>query len=148
MHLSDPDANKFTAKIAKIRALQTAMGSHVARPTTTPVDTPKAGHRQVQHRLTANETEALIAKYRAGASIRDLAVEFRCGPTTVRKKIKAAGLTLPLTPPTKVQIDEMVRLYESGLSLARTGQRVGFTSKTVQKYLRGRGVRVRDTGGN
>lgn len=79
--------------------------------------------------------------------MRGLAEEFKCGRTTVRKKIKAAGLVLPLTPPTEAQIDEMVRIYESGQSMARTGARVGFTSKTVQKYLRERGVRTRDTTG-
>ncbi len=57
------------------------------------------------------------------------------------------GLTPAYSPPTEAQIDEMVRLYESGLSLERIGKRVGFTAHTVLTYLRERGVRTRDTHG-
>lgn len=47
-------------------------------------------------------------------------------------------------PAREAQVREMVRLYESGLSLVRVGERVGFSDKTVHRYLRDRGVRMRE----
>jgi len=45
------------------------------------------------------------------------------------------------------QIDEAVRLYEGGWSLARIGERMGINPTTVLTKLQGRGVRMRDTQG-
>ncbi|OFI39497.1 hypothetical protein BIU82_13985 [Arthrobacter sp. SW1] len=102
----------------------------------------------MQRRLTPKQVERLVDRYQGGATVYELADEFKCSRGTVSKKLKTAGVTLRRTPPTKKQIDEMVRLYESGLSLERTGERAGFTAHTVLKYLQGRGVRTRDTHGN
>lgn len=45
------------------------------------------------------------------------------------------------------QIDEAVQLYGSGLSLARIGERLGFSPTTVRSQLPRRGVRLRDPHG-
>jgi len=45
------------------------------------------------------------------------------------------------------QVDEAVRLYEEGWSLAWVGERIGVTARTVQLRLREAGVRMRDTHG-
>lgn len=45
------------------------------------------------------------------------------------------------------QVDEAVRLYEEGLSLARLGERIGASARTVQLRLSERGVAMRDTHG-
>ena len=41
----------------------------------------------------------------------------------------------------------MVRLYQSGLSLAKVADRAGCSSKTVLNYLRAEGIRTRDSHG-
>ena len=46
-----------------------------------------------------------------------------------------------------MQINEAVQLYASGLSLARIGERLGFSARTIQSRLRERGVCFRDTHG-
>ncbi|MGH4007488.1 MAG: hypothetical protein ACRDTH_04860 [Pseudonocardiaceae bacterium] len=45
------------------------------------------------------------------------------------------------------QVDEAVRLYESGWSLAWIGQRLGINGTTVLNRLWERGVRTRDAQG-
>jgi hypothetical protein len=52
-----------------------------------------------------------------------------------------------LQSPSQAVIDEMLRLYETGLSLAKVGQGLGFTPGTVHRHLRLRGVEFRDTHG-
>src|SRR4051794_1065976 len=47
--------------------------------------------RQVQRRLTSKEVTYLIERYQAGASLRDLAVEFRINRWTVRRHLQVHG---------------------------------------------------------
>lgn len=46
-----------------------------------------------------------------------------------------------------MEINWAVRLYASGLSLARIGERLGFSARTIQSRLRERGVCFRDAHG-
>lgn len=52
-----------------------------------------------------------------------------------------------LQPPSAELIDQMVRLYESGMSLAQTGQQVGVSAQSVLKYVHAAGVVTRDVHG-
>ncbi|MBF4462277.1 MULTISPECIES: hypothetical protein [unclassified Rathayibacter] len=45
------------------------------------------------------------------------------------------------TPPSDATIAEMVRLYESALSLQRVGERVNANAATVRKYIGGNALR-------
>ena len=98
----------------------------------------------VQRRITGEEADAVVAGYRAGKSVYELATEHSCHRTTISGILKRSGVTMRRTPAREDQILEMVRLYESGLSLARVSERVGFSDKTVHHYLRERGVRMRN----
>ncbi|WP_420030095.1 helix-turn-helix domain-containing protein [Psychromicrobium xiongbiense] len=60
---------------------------------------PEPVSRQVQKRLTSREAEQLIARYQAGATVCELAEEFKCNRTTVRRKLKDAEVLLRRTPP-------------------------------------------------
>ncbi len=144
MVLTDPDAKQFATEVTKVRA-HLAEWKH--QGVSEPRREPKKPTLRAQRRLTAKQVEQLIAGYKAGSTVYQLADEFGCDRTTVSKKLKDAGITLRRTPPAEEQIDEMVRLYESGLSLERTGERVGFSAHTVLKYLGGRDVKTRDTHG-
>ena len=46
-------------------------------------------------------------------------------------------------PMTEIQINEAVRLYESGLSCAKVGKIIGVDAETVHRRLRERGVVLR-----
>jgi hypothetical protein len=45
------------------------------------------------------------------------------------------------------QIDDAVRLYEAGQSLAKIGAELGVEAGTVRRALMKRGIRLRDTHG-
>jgi len=73
----------------------------------------------------------------------ELARQYGCHRTTVTKKLVDAGVEIREKTPTEKQMEEMVRLYTSGLSLARVGEQVGFSPNTVLRYLRERGTEIR-----
>ena len=89
----------------------------------------------------------LVNRYLAGATVYELAAEFDMSRSTVSNRLKRAGVTLRLGPPTREIIDEIVRLYKGGASLAAVGEQVGFAPGTVHRHLRNRGILTRDTHG-
>lgn len=103
--------------------------------------------RQHQRRLTEAEVAQVADRYRAGETLRELAHDLGCRRSTIGTRLAAAGITTRNRPATEDQIDEMVLLYESGLSLVKVGDHVDLTAKSVLKYLRQRGVVTRDTHG-
>jgi|GEM_PF-1057899 len=100
--------------------------------------------RQQQTRLDESEVVRLIAEYRSGSTVYQLAARFGCHRTTVSECLKHHGVPMRMTRLTSEQIDEAVRLYESGLSSAKVGKRIGANAETVRQRLRERGVVMRD----
>ena len=100
-----------------------------------------------QHQRRLNEAQALLLanNYQAGATVYQLAKDFGISRQTVSERLKKAGITMRQQSPRSELIDEMVGLYESGLSLAGIGDRVGTSPGTVHRYIRIRGVQMRDT---
>ena len=139
--LSTADSNKWSAVIEGCREMP--ITSRVTEP-----DHQRLGRiRQRQKRLTEARVGDMAARYKEGATVYELAAEFGCNRTTVAERLKRAGITMRLQSPSPEMIDEMVRLYESGLSLVKVGERVGYGASTVHNLLRSRGVQARDTYG-
>ena len=86
-------------------------------------------------------------KYRNGATVYQLAQKFGISRHTVSERLKKKGVTMRGQTPVGELIDSMVGLYESGLSLAEVGVRVGASPGTVHRYLRIHGVQMRDSHG-
>ena len=103
--------------------------------------------RQRQKRLDENEIERLIAEYRTGLTIYQLATRFGCHRTTVSECLKARGIQMRRRPLCEEQIIEAIRLYQSGLSVAKVADQVGAKSETVRLRLIERGVQMRDSRG-
>ncbi|WP_459986867.1 hypothetical protein, partial [Nocardioides sp. AN3] len=84
-------------------------------------------------RLNETQLNRLVAGYEGGATVFELAAEFGIGRNTVALQLKGAGVTMRRSghTPTDAEVDETVRLYKSGLSLAKMGQRLGFVARTV-----------------
>ncbi len=78
-----------------------------------------------QHRLNTAQQAQLVAGYEAGATVYELADQFKINRRTVSHHLKRQGVTLRRQPPAIEEVDQMVRLYESGLSLARVGEQLG-----------------------
>lgn len=98
-------------------------------------------------RLTDAERLRLADGYRRGAIVYELAGQFHIDRRTVSLQPKRAGISMRRQSPTDDQVDEMVRLYKSGLSLVRVGEQVGYDAATVRTYITSRGVRTRDSHG-
>ncbi len=80
----------------------------------------------------------MAAKYKAGATVYELAAEFGCHRTTVAERLKTVGIALRGQSPTTEAIDSMVLLYATGLSITEVGKQLEFCANTVRKCIRGR----------
>lgn len=107
---------------------------------------PKEPHEapRRQWRRDEEQIQAIVSGYREGATIRQLAIKHRIGRETVSKILKQQSVKLRNTGLTPEQIDEAVRLYANGWSLARIGHRFSADGKTVWSRLTERGVKMRD----
>lgn len=112
-----------------------------------PADPEPLPHRQHQKRLNTEEITRVVERYKQGATVYELAAEFDCHRKTISGALRRVNVRLRLDGLADAQIDEAVQLYLSGLSLARVGERLGVTARTVQLRLRERGVVMRDTHG-
>jgi DNA-directed RNA polymerase specialized sigma24 family protein len=89
----------------------------------------------------------MAACYEEGATVYEIAEEFRCHRTTVAARLKKTGVQIRISSPNEEKITEMVRLYESGMPLAKVSERIGYSSGTVHNYLSSQGVQIRDSHG-
>lgn len=103
--------------------------------------------RQRQSRLTEAQMSEMAARYKGGATVYELAAEFRCHRTTVSERLKKAGISMRGRSPTSEDIDTMMHLYASGHSLLEVGKQLGFCANSVASCLEKRGIQVRDTHG-
>jgi lambda repressor-like predicted transcriptional regulator len=97
--------------------------------------------------LTPDDLKQVAKRYNAGATVYELAVEFGCHRATIAERLKLAGVSMRHQPTTARQVDEIVRLYELGLSMVKVAEQVGVSPRTVFNYLRDRGVQTRDPHG-
>lgn len=100
--------------------------------------------KQRQRRFTAEEELAVVAEYRAGGTVYTLAKKYGCHRTTISRILKSHDVELANAPTEPETVDEIVRLYESGLSMDATATRTGVSAKTVFNCLRKRDVRTRN----
>ena len=99
--------------------------------------------RQTQHRLTSQQAERLVAEYRAGAAMKELASRWDLHRTTVAAHMRRAGVELRRHGVPADRLDEAVRLYNEGWSLQRLAERYDCDEETVRQALKRAGVRLR-----
>ncbi|WP_084104448.1 helix-turn-helix domain-containing protein [Demequina sp. NBRC 110056] len=84
-----------------------------------------------------------MAAYEAGGTIQAVARQFKLHRTTVTAILERQGVALR----EHAMDDDLIRqarvLYESGLSLAAVGERLGFDAETIARRLKKAGVRIR-----
>jgi DNA invertase Pin-like site-specific DNA recombinase len=97
---------------------------------------PRGSKRKSQPRLSEEKTLEIVSDYEAGKTVYEIASTHNCHRVTVSAVLKRRGLTLRRTSPTPAQVDEMVRLYESGLPLAKVGEHFGINASTVLAQFR------------
>ncbi|HUD05483.1 MAG TPA: recombinase zinc beta ribbon domain-containing protein [Candidatus Saccharimonadales bacterium] len=99
--------------------------------------------RQVQRRLSPDQTTKLIASYEAGETVKELARRHNLHRETVSKILTRHDITRrPKGIPTE-RIAEVIADYESGLSLATIGGKLSVEPATVTLALRRAGIELR-----
>ena len=99
--------------------------------------------RQKQRRLTSEEIDGVVERYRAGESANLLARELGVHRTTIVGHLKRRGVSTRYKIIAEADLAEAVRLYAQGLSLARVGERFGIGAlTTVLNAFRAAGVTV------
>ncbi len=104
-------------------------------------------HPKRAKRLNDTELARLVDRYESGATVYELASVFAIDRRTVSIHLKQQGVIMRLQPPAEDTVEEMIRLYVSGLSLEKVGQLVNVSADSVLNYLRKRGVDTRDPQG-
>lgn len=85
-------------------------------------------------RVSADETAHLIAAYRAGETVEEVAHQFGLHDTTVSARLADAGVVLR-TEVLSSERRQMLELFEEGLSMNKVGRRVGRDPKTVRATI-------------
>jgi Helix-turn-helix domain len=108
-------------------------------------DAPAWPPKRVQRRLDVEDVERLVASYRDGGTVPELAVQFGIHRTTVLEHLKRAGV--PRRPHVRKLSDQDVAVaaehYRAGESLATVGRRFGVDAMTVAREFQRAGVETR-----
>jgi DNA-binding transcriptional ArsR family regulator len=81
-------------------------------------------------RLTDDQIQTLVDRYRQGATTNELAREFGIHRRTVSAHLHRSGTTMRRQGLDDTAVVEAARLYEGGWSLTRIGNRLGVDPKT------------------
>jgi DNA-binding CsgD family transcriptional regulator len=118
--------------------LQTLVEMTPSGPEAPKCRTPK----QVQRRLRPNEITDLAARYKAGATVYELADRFRIHRGTVSSLLERQGVPRREHSLTSSQIAKAIDLYSSGHSLAKIAPELACNPSTVWLALLKAGVRM------
>jgi hypothetical protein len=91
--------------------------------------------------------DKLVAGYKAGATVYQLANEFRIHRATVSWLLERQRVPRGNRPLSPAQIEQASVLYAAGQSLAKVGSQLGCDANTVRLTLLRIGVRMRDCHG-
>jgi DNA-binding NarL/FixJ family response regulator len=96
---------------------------------------PTRRNRQAQHRLTPDEVDQIGKEYRAGMSIREIAMTRKLHRETAALAVRRAGVPTRKVELSEIQLSEAASLYAEGWSLNQLGKRYGVDPKTIKKRL-------------
>lgn len=114
--------------------------------------TRRSGRREVpcaRQQVTVSEDLLLgaEARYKAGATLREVAVDLGLSRPRLSSLLRARGVRLRRRSPSEAEVDEMRRRYAAGESLERIGSGLGFSAGTVRGWLLTEGMVMRDSHG-
>ena len=127
-------SSKFFEQVRRLVAALPLLGDLAA---------PSNPARQQQTRLTPELVAELVASYEAGTDMNALARAYGVHRHSVRAHLTKAGVELRRQGLTNIQIDEVVRLYAAGYSLAKLGQQFNCDHTTIGRALKRRGLKLR-----
>jgi DNA-binding CsgD family transcriptional regulator len=126
--------------------LEPCCGSTRGEPPVNPTG-PLVAPLPVQRRLGTDEVAALVAAYRRGVSVQELAASFQINRTTVLGHVGRQGV--PKRYRRALQgndINRAVTLYAEGRSTEWVADGLGVAASTVRRALKDAGVTMRPRG--
>jgi DNA-binding CsgD family transcriptional regulator len=87
----------------------------------------------------------LVAAYKAGDSIAELAARFSINRSTVFKHLQTADVARRYPALDSNQCDEVCRLYAKGLNSTEIGKTFAVSADTILRALKRGGIKIRDT---
>ncbi|WP_063046943.1 hypothetical protein [Nocardia pseudovaccinii] len=116
-------------------------------PAPTKRPSPARPH-QLQRRLTTNQRAEITASYDAGASAKQLAIQWQLAKASILSILRDAGTHIrEQRRLSEDEIDHAVTSYQRGESLNRIGDRLNVAHTTVRSALERRGIPRRDSRG-
>ena len=103
--------------------------------------------KQIHRRLRPPEIVELVAGYKVGATVYQLAERFRIHRGSVSLLLERQRVPRRNRPLSLAQIEQARVLYSTGQSLAKVGNQLGCDANTVRLALVRVGVRMRDCHG-
>lgn len=88
-----------------------------------------------RRRLSPEDTASLVQEYLNGASPTKLATKYSVTDTTVRARIRAAGVPIRQRQSTEALTEEMRKLRTAGWSNAKIARRHGMSGQAVGQRL-------------
>lgn len=101
----------------------------------------------VSPQLDDDKVQKLIEGYTSGATVYELGDQFGIERRTVSAILHRRGVPMRRRGLSTEQIDDAVRLYNQGWSLARIAARMDVAAGTVRQRLHERDVPIRDAQG-
>lgn len=132
---------RLAPPLARIAALHEA----IRQRTRSAVLNPSA--KRPRTRVRDDALALAEARYKAGATLRDLAADLGLSRPRLASLLRARGLRLRRRSPVADEVAEMERRYLAGDSLGRVGSQLGFSAATVPTWLLAEGVAMRDAHG-
>lgn len=114
-----------------------------ARSRRPPARTARRQVHAVRKRLHPDTLRQLTADYEAGRSTTWLMATYGLGKGTVLNLLEQHGVKMRGQGISEDQVEDVVRLYRSGLSLMRLSRQLDCSAETVRQVLLGAGVTLR-----
>ena len=96
---------------------------------------------QKQRILSKKEREKIKEQYMQGVSTEELAKSFGCHRVTISKALRKAGVTPTIE---KLNINDAIRMYESGSTTKEIAEKYHMADNTVSHRLKMAGVKMRN----
>lgn len=135
----------YSNRLTQVTALEKLLAGLPSLDEPVP-EAPRKPWQRVR-RLSEAKIDQLVADYRAGRTVYELAAQYGINRKSVSKHLHARGVSMRMQGLSPAQIDQAARLYGEGASLAAIGIKLGVDAGTVHARLRERGVVMRDTQG-
>lgn len=135
--LVPPPPLEITKLAEQSRTLSTAKGSSPSK---------EVAHPFLKRRLTAETIETIVARRKAGEKVKVLCKEYGISESGLGDLLVRAEAPVRIIPITPEDINEAVRLYESGLTVKEVVKQIGYSIRTIRRVLHERGVTMRLNG--